>query len=106
MDLTPLLTELVERTRALLPAHMVILYGRAALWNPGDPPLDEIEVAVVTRSLGEDYVQTKLQLMALAANLDPSIDVELLDASDGDPMNYIDLLLSRGRIIYRSNDPV
>ena len=105
MDLTPLLTRLVEGIRALLPAHIVILYGRAALWAPCDPPLDEIEVAVVARSLGEDYVQTKLQLMELAAGLDPRIDVELLDASDGDPMNYIDMLLSRGRVIYRSNDP-
>ena len=106
MDLTPLLTGMVEGIRALVPAHLVILHGRAAGWNPAMPPLDEIEVAVITRSLGEDYVQTKLQLMELAARLDARIDVELIDASDGDPMNYIDMLLSRGRVIYRSNDPV
>ncbi len=92
-----------ELIRDILQVRSVIL--QQSYRGEEDRPDGEIEVAVIVDHLGEeeDYIELKHKLTELARQLDPRIEVELIESDKDDPTGFFDQIRKTGEVIYPSS---
>ena len=87
----------------ILPLKMLILQEG----YPGDVdnPDGIIDLVLVVDFLDDDqdYVQLKLKLENLAEQIDPRIDIEIVEQEKTDPTGFYNSVLKTGEVIYNNS---
>lgn len=89
----------VEKTCALLPVRMIVLYGSYA---KGSERTDsDIDIAVVVDELREDWLTTSKKLFLLASEIDMAIEPNLIVAKNNNS-GFLESILQYGIILYQA----
>ena len=88
-----------ERARQNMDVQQIILFGSYAKGNATD--MSDIDVAVVTGSLVEDWLEASTRLFRLRRDIDLSIEPVLIDSSS-DRSGFLEEIRKTGEIIYSS----
>lgn len=88
-----------ERARQNMDVQQVILFGSYAKGTATD--LSDIDVAVVTGSLVEDWLEASTRLFRLRRDINLSIEPVLIDYSS-DRSGFLEEIRNTGEIIYNN----
>lgn len=86
-----------ERARESLDVQQVILFGSYAKGTATD--LSDIDVAIITSSSTDDWLEASTQLFRLRRDIDLSIEPVLIDSSL-DRSGFLEEIRRTGEIIY------
>lgn len=89
-----------DAVRKSFPVKKVILYGSHARGKARGH--SDIDVAVVVRKVGGDFLISERKLFKLRRDIEPMIEPVLLE-EDNDPSGFLAEILKTGEVIYSAD---
>jgi uncharacterized protein len=90
-----------DKVRKRLPVRKVVLYGSQVRGTARED--SDIDVAVIFRGMGDDFLDMAAELYRLRSDLDIRIEPKLLDEAC-DRSGFIEEVLRTGEVVYSADE--